>query len=78
MRLHPEDTFLTIALSVIGVSAVTGYYVVTHMGGRQDYMDKTKVMDDSLPGRPLSGQITVRTKENDCIRENADFAASLR
>ena len=42
MRLRPEDTFLTIALSVIGVGAVAGYYVVTHMGVRQDYMDKIK------------------------------------
>ena len=53
------------------------YYVVTHMGGRQDYMEKIKAMDHLL-GRPSSGQISIRTKENDYIRDSADFAASLK
>ncbi len=53
------------------------YYVVTHMGGRQDYMEKIKTMDVLL-GRPSTGQISIRTKENDYIRESEDFAASLK
>ncbi len=53
------------------------YYVVTHMGGRQDYTEKIKAMDGLL-GRPSSGQISIRTKENDYIKESADFAASLK
>ncbi len=52
------------------------YYVVTHMGDKHDYMEKIKAMDGLL-GRPSSGQISIRTKENDYIRESAHFAASL-
>jgi len=53
------------------------YYVVTHMGDKHDYMEKIKAMDGLL-GRPSSGQISIRTKENDYIKESADFAASLK
>ena len=53
------------------------YYVVTHMGERHDYMAKIKAMDDLL-GRASSGQISIRTKDNDYIRESEDFAASLK
>ncbi len=53
------------------------YYVVTHMGGKHDYLEKIKAMDGLL-GRPSSGQISIRTKENDYIKESADFAASLK
>ena len=53
------------------------YYVVTHMGGKNDYMKKIKAMDELL-GRPSSGQVSMRTKENDYIRESADFAAALK
>ncbi len=53
------------------------YYVVTRMGAKRDYMDKIKAMDGLL-GRPSSGQISIRTKENDYIKESADFAAALK
>ncbi|MBR3436213.1 MAG: hypothetical protein IKG97_00510 [Lachnospiraceae bacterium] len=53
------------------------YYVVTHMGDKYDYTAKIKAMDDLL-GRPSSGQISIRTKENDYIRESTAFAASLK
>ncbi len=52
------------------------YYVATHMGNKHDYMAKIKAMD-SLLGRPSSGQVSIRTKENDYIRESSDFAATL-
>ena len=52
------------------------YYVVTHMGGKNDYMDKIKTMD-MLLGRPSSGQVSIRTKENDYIKESALFAETL-
>ncbi len=51
------------------------YYVVTHMGD-SDYMTKIKAMD-SLLGRPSSGQFSVRTKENDYIRESSGYASTL-
>ena len=52
------------------------YYVVTHMGDKHDYTAKIKAMDKLL-GRPSAGQVTIRTKENDYIRESAAFAESL-
>ena len=51
------------------------YYVVTHMGNR-DYAAKIKAMDQLL-GRPSAGQVSVRTKENDYIKESAAFAETL-
>ena len=51
------------------------YYVVTQMGG-SDYMSKIKAMD-SLLGRQSSGQFSVRTKDNDYLKESTDFAKTL-
>ena len=53
------------------------YYVVTRMNGKNDYRARIKALDDLL-GRPSSGQVSIRTKENDYIKESADFAASLK
>ena len=52
------------------------YYVVTHMSDKQDYMRKIKAMDRLL-GRPSSGQVSIRTKGNDYIKDSADFAETL-
>lgn len=51
------------------------YYVVTHMGNK-DYMKKIKEMD-SLLGKPSSGQFSVKTKDNDYVKESADYAKTL-
>ncbi len=51
------------------------YYVVTHMGSH-DYAAKIKAMDELL-GRPSAGQVSVRTKKNDYIKESAAFAETL-
>lgn len=52
------------------------YYVVTHMGDKRDYSAKIKAMDKLL-GRPSAGQVCVRTKENDYIRDSDAFAETL-
>ena len=52
------------------------YYVVTHMGDKHDYMAKIKAMDILL-GRPSAGLVSIRTKENDYIRESKAFAQTL-
>ena len=52
------------------------YYVVTHMGDKHDYTSKIKAMDKLL-GRPSAGQVSIRTKENDYIKESAAFAETL-
>ena len=52
------------------------YYVVTHMGDRHDYTAKIKAMDKLL-GRPSAGQVSIRTKENDYIKESSAFAETL-
>ena len=52
------------------------YYVVTHMGDKHDYTAKIKAMDKLL-GRPSAGQVSIRTKENDYIKESAAFAQTL-
>ena len=52
------------------------YYVVTHMGDKRDYTAKIKAMDKLL-GRPSAGQVSVRTKENDYIKESTAFAETL-
>ena len=52
------------------------YYVVTHMGNKRDYMAKIKAMDKLL-GRPSAGQVSIRTKENDYIKESSAFAKTL-
>ncbi len=51
------------------------YYVAAHMG-EHDYTAKIKAMDKLL-GRPSAGQVSIRTKENDYIRESAAFAQTL-
>ena len=52
------------------------YYVVTHMGDKHDYTSKIKAMDKLL-GRPSAGQVSIRTKENDYIKESNAFAEKL-
>ena len=52
------------------------YYVVTHMGDKRDYTAKIKAMDKLL-GRPSAGHVSVRTKENDYIKESTAFAETL-
>ena len=52
------------------------YYVVTHMSGKNDYMAKIKAMD-SLLGRPSSGQVSIRTKGNDYVKNSISFAETL-
>ena len=52
------------------------YYVVTHMGAKHDYAAKIKAMDKLL-GRPSAGQVSIRTKENDYIKESNAFAEKL-
>ena len=52
------------------------YYVVTRMGAKRDYKAKIKAMDELL-GRPSAGQVSIRTKENDYIKESAAFAEKL-
>ena len=59
-----------------GVMPSEVYYVVTHMGKKHDYTAKIKAMDKLL-GRPSAGQISIRTKENDYIKESAAFAETL-
>jgi hypothetical protein len=39
-------------------------------------MDKIKAMDELL-GRPSAGQVSIRTKDNDYIRESTEFAKTL-
>ncbi len=52
------------------------YYVVTHMSDKRDYTEKIKAMDE-IPGRPSAGQVSIRTKENDYIKDSAAFAETL-
>ena len=49
--------------------------VVTHMAGA-DYMKKILALDDLL-GRPAVGHLSLRTKNNDYLREIKAFAATL-
>lgn len=51
------------------------YYVVMHMGKR-DYAAKIKAMDRLL-GRPSAGQVSIRTKKNNYIKESTAFAETL-
>ena len=51
------------------------YYVVMHMGKR-DYAAKIKAMDGLL-GRPSAGQVSIRTKKNNYIKESTAFAETL-
>ena len=52
------------------------YYVVTHMGDKNDYTAKIKAMDNLL-GRPSAGQVSIRPKETDYIKDSAAFAETL-
>ncbi len=52
------------------------YYVVTHMGDKRDYAEKIKAMDKLL-GRTSAGQVSIRTKKNDYIKESSAFAETL-
>ena len=52
------------------------YYVVTHMGDKHDYTAKIKAMDILL-GRPSAGQVSIKTKENDYVKESTSFAKTL-
>ena len=52
------------------------YYVVTQMGGR-DYSPKIKKLDDLL-GRSSAGQISLKTKEHDFLKDAEDFAKALK
>lgn len=52
------------------------YYAVTHMSEKHDYAAKIKPMDKLL-GRHSAGQVSIRTKENDYIKESAVFAETL-
>ena len=51
------------------------YYVVTHMG-KSDYAAKIKAMDKLL-GRPSAGYVSIKTKNNDYIKDSAAFAETL-
>lgn len=51
------------------------YYVVTHMGANS-YMKKIEGLD-ALLGRASSGAASIKTKNNDYLKESTDFALSL-
>ena len=51
-------------------------YVVTQMGP-SDYSAKIKKLDDLL-GRPSAGQISLKTKEHDFLKDVEAFAATLK
>ena len=52
------------------------YYAVTHMG-KAGYETKIKAMDEIL-GRPSAGQVSIRTKENDYLKDMEIFAEQLK
>ena len=52
------------------------YYVVTHMG-KAGYETKIKAMDEIL-GRPSAGQISIRTKENNYLKDIETFAEQMK
>ena len=52
------------------------YYVVTHMGSF-DYASRIKKLDDLL-GRPAAGQISLKTKEHDFLKDVEAFAKTLK
>ncbi|MBQ2105590.1 MAG: hypothetical protein II253_01605, partial [Lachnospiraceae bacterium] len=52
------------------------YYVVTHMG-KAGYETKIKAMDESL-GRPSAGQISIRTKESNYLKDIETFAEQMK
>ena len=52
------------------------YYVVTHMGSF-DYASRIKKLDDLL-GHPSAGQISLKTKEHDFLKDAEEFAKTLQ
>ena len=52
------------------------YYGVTQKSDKRDYTEKIKAMD-KRPGSPSAGQVSIRTKENDYIKDSAAFAETL-
>ena len=52
------------------------YYVVTQMGP-SDYSSKIKKLDDLL-GRPAAGQVSLKTKDNDFLKDAEEFAGTLK
>ena len=52
------------------------YYVVTHMG-KGGYETKIKAMDEIL-GRSSMGQLSIRTKEHDYIKDIETFAEQVK
>jgi hypothetical protein len=51
------------------------YYVVTQMGGA-DYTSRIKKLDEIL-GRPSAGQVSLKTKDRDFLKDAEDFAKTL-
>ena len=52
------------------------YYVVTQMGGA-DYTSRIKKLDAVL-GRPSAGQVSLKTKEHDFLKDVEKFADMLK
>ena len=52
------------------------YYVVTQMGGA-DYTSKIKKLDAVL-GRPSAGQVSLKTKDHDFLKDAENFADMLK
>ena len=52
------------------------YYAVTQMGGA-DYTARIKKLDEIL-GRPSAGQVSLKTKEHDFLKDAEAFAKTLK
>ena len=52
------------------------YYVVTQMGP-SDYSSRIKKLDDLL-GHPAAGQVSLKTKNNDFLKDAEVFAKTLK
>ena len=52
------------------------YYVVTQMGGA-DYTSRIKKLDAVL-GRPSAGQVSLKTKDHDFLKDAENFADMLK
>ena len=52
------------------------YYVVTQMGP-SDYSSRIKKLDDLL-GRPAAGQVSLKTKDNEFLKDAEEFAKTLK
>ena len=52
------------------------YYVVTQMGP-SDYSSRIRKLNDLL-GRPAAGQVSLKTKENDFLKDAESFAKTLK